>query len=62
MPKYEVRLDCGKTHNIEADCVTIDPHQVRFDDRAAAGKPGILKAYFPASRVSHVINKDKKDK
>lgn len=60
MPKYEVRLDCGKTHNVESDCVTVDPHQVRFDNRAAAGKPGELIAWFPAHRVSHVLKKDGK--
>lgn len=60
MPKYEVRTDCGKVHAVEADCVTIDPHQIRFDNRAAAGKPGELVAYFPASRISHVIKKEGK--
>lgn len=58
MPKYEVRLDCGKTHKVEADCVTIDPHQIRFDNRATADKLGVLIAYFPARRVSHVEKVD----
>lgn len=57
MPKYNVRLDCGKEHNITADIVTIDPHSIRFDSRAVAGVPGVLVAHFPAHRVSHVIKK-----
>lgn len=60
MSKFEVRLDCGKVHTVDADVVTIDPSCIRFDTRAEAGKPGKLMAYFPAHRVSHVLNKDKK--
>lgn len=60
MSKYLVRLDCGKERTVTADIVTIDPHSVRFDTRAEAGKPAVLVAYFPAKSVVEVINKDKK--
>ena len=59
MPKYNVRLDCGKKHTVTADCVTIDPHAVRFDNRAEAGKPGELVAYFPARSVSEITKEGK---
>lgn len=60
MSKFLVRLDCGKKHTINADVVTIDPHAIRFDTRAEAGKPAVLVAYFPARTVVEVINGDKK--
>ncbi|MFW3388449.1 UNVERIFIED_CONTAM: hypothetical protein RF648_20900 [Kocuria sp. CPCC 205274] len=37
--------------------MTIDPHSVRFDTRAEAGKPAVLVAYFPARSVVEVIKK-----
>lgn len=62
MAKYKVVLDHGKRRTVEADIVTIDPSCIRFDNRASAGKPGVLIAYFPAHTVSEVINLDKVDK
>lgn len=56
MPKYKVVLDNGVNHEVTADVVTIDPHTTRFDNRAEAGKPGVMIAYFPSRNVSEIIN------